>query len=115
MTNKVSTTWHDPIEHSRKIAETVNQILDGKLNTNSSFTLGASSATTVISDYRVGAHSVICFHPLTANAATELAAGTMYVTAANIMPRSNQFTITHANNAETDRDFRYTLLGSEIN
>lgn len=43
------------------------------------------------------------FDPLTANAAAELAAGTMYVLEANRALR--QFTITHANNAQTDRTF----------
>ena len=45
--------------------------------------------------------------PTTANASAEQGAGTMFVG-----PRAKQsFTITHANNAQTDRTFAYSVLG----
>jgi DNA-binding beta-propeller fold protein YncE len=49
------------------------------------------------------------WHPRTANAAAELAAGTMYITDANM--GNGTFTVIHANNAQTDRDFRYAVVG----
>ena len=113
MTNQVPKTWHSEKEQIRKIAETVNQILDGRINTNSSVTLTANQATTTVTDRRVGSDSVILFMPTTANASAEQGAGTIYVSA--IAPRSNTFTITHANNSQTDRTFKYIVLGSELN
>ena len=112
---KVPVRWHDTNEWLRKVAEGVNRLADGKVASNSTVTLTANAATTVVKDFRVGKDSVILFMPLTANAAAEQGNGTMYVTAANIAPRSDQFTITHANNAQTDRDFRYIVLGEELN
>lgn len=91
----------------RKIVTVVRNALDGKTNNTGSVTLSASVATTVKIDARVGAQSVLSFMATTANAATELAAGTMWVSS-----RGKQtFTITHANNAQTDRDFEYTVTG----
>ncbi len=70
-------------------------------------TLTDSSSTTVVDDPLFESQQVPVFTPLTANAATEVGAGGMYVSA-----RVNkQFTITHANNAETDRDFEYIIVG----
>jgi hypothetical protein len=45
--------------------------------------------------------------PRTAHAAAELAAGGCYVSAVG----SGSFTLTHANNAQTDRTFSYVCLG----
>lgn len=112
---KLPVRWYNKDEFFRKVVDTVNNLIDGKVETNSTVTLTASQTSTVVTDYRIGKDSVILFMPLTANAATELYGATMYVTAANIDPRSNQFTITHANNAQTDRTFRYVLLGQTLN
>jgi hypothetical protein len=55
----------------------------------------------------VGSESVIVFTPTTANAAAEQGGGTMYLSA-----RAKQsFTITHANNSQTDRTFIYIVIG----
>lgn len=112
---KVPARWHDTEEWLRKVAEVVNELDEGKVSSNNTVTLTASSATTVVKDYRVGSDSVILFMPLTANAAAELYGATMYVTSANIDPRNHQFTITHASNSQTDRDFRYIVLGQTLN
>ena len=109
----VPTRWHDPEEWSRFLANAINGLLDGRVESNSSLTLTASAASTVVTDRRVGKDSVILFMPLTANAATELYGATMYVSA--IAPRDSQFTITHANNSQTDRNFRYIVLGQTLN
>ena len=112
---KVPARWHSPQEWLRKIAEAVNQIDDGRINANSTVTLTENVATTTVKNYRVGKDSVILFMPLTANAAAEQGNGTMHVKTTDIDPRNNQFTINHANNAQTDRSFRYMVLGSELN
>lgn len=79
----------------------------GHLQNTGVITLQANTATTVVSDMRAGVGSFIGFTPRTANATIEMANGTMYVSA-----RGKQtFTITHANNAQTDRTFVYAILG----
>ena len=110
---KVPVTWHDTNEWIRKVSEALNGIDDGRLSSNGSITLTASSTTTVITDRRVGKDSVILFDPRTANAATELYGATMYISAVD--PRANTFTITHANNSQSDRTFKYIVLGSTLN
>jgi len=72
-------------------------------------TLTASSTTTTITDPTVTPDSVIVFDPLTATAAAELSAGTMYVLAAD--RHLGSFTITHASGGSTDRTFRWAALG----
>lgn len=82
-----------------------NGIMQGRLNDKGTVTLTASAATTVVSDRRVGPNSVITFMPTTANAAAEIGNGTMYVSARS----DGTFTVTHANNAQTDRTFGYRV------
>lgn len=90
---------------ARQVALVVRNAMDGKINATGTVTLTASSATTVVTDNRAGGDSVVLFMPTTANAAAEVP--TMYVSA-----RAKQsFTITHANNAQTDRTFSYVILG----
>jgi hypothetical protein len=82
-------------------------LVDGKNNAKGQITLTASAASTDVTDFRVGEDSVINLTPITANAATEIGGGTMYVSSRG----SQTFTITHANNAQTDRTFIYTVTG----
>ncbi len=90
----------------RETANVVNLLVDGKINAAGEVTLGASAASTTVTDYRVGSESVIVFTPTTANAAAEQG-GTMFLSA-----RAKQsFTITHANNSQTDRTFIYIVIG----
>lgn len=94
-------------DDGREIALVVNSILDGKINATGSVTLTASAASTAVTEGRAGDDSVILFMPTTANAASEQAAGGMYVSS-----RGKQtFTITHANNAQSDRTFEYVVIG----
>ena len=94
-------------DDGREIALVVNSILDGKINATGSVTLTASAASTAVTEDRAGDDSVILFMPTTANAASEQAAGGMYVSS-----RGKQtFTITHANNAQSDRTFEYVVIG----
>lgn len=98
--------WNGPTEEwIRIIAQAVRNLLDGKILATGSLTLTASAATTTLSDRRIGPDSVIPLMPTTANAATALA--TTYVSA-----RGDQTaTITHANNAQSDKTFGYAVLG----
>lgn len=89
--------------------EVLQQVRNGKLEIVGELTLTAGAASTAVTDIRVSPQSVIVWHPRTANAAAELAAGTMYVTDANM--GNGTFTVTHANNAQVDRTFRFAVLG----
>lgn len=91
----------------RRIATTVNSILDGRQNNVGSVTLTANATTTSVTDFRVGADSVITLMPTTANAAAAIA--TTYVS--SIDPLTNTFVLTHANNAQADKTFKYEVTG----
>lgn len=89
----------------REVAQAVNLLIDGKSNARGSFTLTASTTTTTVTDLRVGEDSIINYTPTTANAAAEIGAGGMFVSARN----NESFVITHANNSQNDRSFIYTV------
>lgn len=94
----------------------VTRINNGKTNNTNEITLTENSATTTVTLPHgvLGQDTVIVFMPTTANAATEFGAGSMYVSARSISNRydtNSTFTITHANNAQTDRTFRYIMVG----
>jgi len=93
-----------PFSERRETAEVVNNILAGKINATGTFTVTNSATTTVISDYRVSAETVILLMPTTSHAAGEIA-GT-YVSART----KNSFTVTHPN-ATTSRIFEYIAIG----
>lgn len=95
--------------YMRRIWDAMQPLRKGKTENVTELTLTANAATTVLNYKGLSPQSVIVFDPKTANAAAELAAGTMYVLTAN---RANdQWTITHANNAQTDRDFQIAVIG----
>jgi uncharacterized secreted protein with C-terminal beta-propeller domain len=72
-------------------------------------TLTANAATSTLNWKGLSPQSVVVFDPKTANAAAELYGGTLYVLTAN---RGNDvWTVTHANNAQTDRTFQICVLG----
>jgi hypothetical protein len=92
---------------TREISQVVNNLIDGKSNNTGSFTCTASAATTAVTDFRAGKSSIILLMPQTANAAAEVGNGTIHVST-----RAKQsFTVTHANNSQTDRTFGYVVIG----
>lgn len=93
----------------RQISEVVNNILSGKLNNNGTVTLTANAATTTLSDTRIGANSVICLMPTTANAAAALT--TTYFDTFAFSSGLGTCTIHHTNNAQIDKTFIYTVTG----
>ena len=90
----------------REIAEAVHQLSRDR---DDVVTLTPGATVTTIRDPTVTPDTVFLFDPLTATAAAELAAGTLYVLAADRMLGS--FTITHANAGTTDRAFRWLAAG----
>lgn len=108
-----------PLRHNdeeswfRLLTQTINGIINGNINTNSSVTLTENQTTTTVTDRRIGKDSVVYFDSRTANAAAELASGNMYIS--SVDPLNNQFVITHTNNSQTDRTFKYAFIGQTLN
>lgn len=94
-----------------RLQASFNAMLNGKTNNVDSVTLNTSTATTtvVLAKGRLGPDTYINFMPLTQNAASELAAGTMWVSTIDSL--NNKFHITNASNMQADRTFRFILVG----
>lgn len=89
----------------RRHAESINGLIDGKLDVTGSVTLTANSATTTVADNKFESSMVPVLVPTTANGAGALSG--LYVSART----QGGFTLTHANNAQTDKSFLYVRLG----
>lgn len=98
---KVKPTGEDP----RGVAEVLNRLVDGKINSVSTVTLAANAGTTTLADIYIGGTSAILLMPMTAHAAAELP--TLYFNT----PTKQSVVINHTNNAQTDRTFTYAVLG----
>lgn len=88
------------------VVNIVNNILKGKINTTGEVTLTANTTTTTVSNSNVSDKSYIGLSPNTSNAAAA-------ITTTYISSRTNgeNFILTHANNAQTDRIFTYVIVG----
>ncbi|MGH7239985.1 MAG: hypothetical protein ACREHG_07955 [Candidatus Saccharimonadales bacterium] len=89
------------------MAISINQLMRGRGNNVSQVTLTANAGTTVVTDNNFQSQMGVWLSATTANAAAELGSGTIYVSA----KQKGQFTLTHANNAQTDRTYDYQVLG----
>lgn len=99
---KVRNTFQSSEEGLRQLATAVNINADGQTGT---VTLTANAASTTLTDARLTESSVIGLMPTTANAAAALA--TTYIGTRAI----GSATITHANNAQADKTFAYSVTG----
>lgn len=97
----------DAAAHAEQIAIVVNRTLAGKVNCTGTVTLTANVASTAVTDQLAGPNSTIYLSATTANAAAEIGAGGLYISAKT----DGSFTITHANNAQSDRTFDYAVFG----
>lgn len=95
--------------HRRQISQSVNNLLLGRTNNVLDVTLEASSATTTVTDVRIGINTVLLLMPTTANASAEIGAGTIYVGQSSRV--NGRVVITHANNSQTDRTYKVVLVG----
>ena len=102
VTLEYSTVQEDGGSSPRDTAIVIRNLMDGKANNRDEVTLTLNSATTVITDDRLGPESQVDLMPLDANAANE---------AYWFSNRSEgTVTINHANNATT-RLFQYAIVG----
>lgn len=91
----------------KSIIRSIHQLAAGRSNAVGTFTLATSAATTTVLDPNCAAGSVVIPIPTTANAATEIGNGTIYLSATT----NGSFTFTHANSATTGRTFKYAIHG----
>lgn len=89
------------------IIRAVRDVLNGRSNAFGTFTLTANVASTTVLAENCSPDSCITLMPLTANAATAIT--TTRILAASVT--AGQFIVTHANNAQVDRTFRYAIQG----
>lgn len=88
-----------------RVVQAVIQLVEGRNNAASRFTLTPNATTTVVSHPNCSRDCEPQFSARTLNAAAALA--TTYVSAVD----QGSFTVTHANNAQTDREFGFTVTG----
>lgn len=93
----------------RLIVRAIFGIMQGRTNNVVEVTLTENAASTAVTDARIGVNTALIPVPVTANAAAEIGAGTMYVSNTNRV--NGSATITHANNSQTDRTFKFILVG----
>jgi hypothetical protein len=92
----------------KRLAETINRLLQGKLNASLAVTLASGATSTTVKDARIGAFSTLVLVPLTAHAAALLYAAPYVLTGAQ---QSGQVTFSHANTANTDQTFNLLIIG----
>ncbi len=96
-----------------RIVQAIIQLVQGRSNAVGEVTLRANQTTTVVTKLvhpaavNVSTESEIFLSPRTANASAEVGNGTIRVSAIG----QSTFTLTHANNAQTDRTFGFAAIG----
>ncbi len=88
-----------------RIVQAVRELFQGRSNAVGAVTLATGTTTTTVTAANVSLSSKPILQARTANAAAAVA--TTYVSAVT----QGAFTITHANNAQTDRNFFWVALG----
>lgn len=96
----------DAEQHRRNIARVTNVAMKGQTNNSLQITLATGTTTTTVKDARISLGTAPLLIPVTADAATEFAAGSLYV-----VPSAGQCIIHHTNSATADRTFAMALIG----
>jgi hypothetical protein len=94
-------------QKSDVVNQSIRELQQGRDNACGTITLTASVTTTVVKSATCAPTSAVFLQATTADAGTEVGNGTIYVSAVTY----GQFTITHANNAQVDRTFFWTVRG----
>jgi len=79
----------------------------GHTNNVGDVTLDANQATTAVTDQRVNVNSAVILVPTSANALADVVGTGVYVSSIG----DDTFTITHPNNANADKTFKYVIVG----
>lgn len=88
-----------------RIIRSIRELFAGRSNAVGQVTLTPGSTTTVVQSINSSIASRPIITPVTANAAAAIT--TTYVSSVG----KGQFTLTHANSAQTDRTFNWAALG----
>lgn len=98
-------------EFNLKVRNTVNNALNGKLNSTGVFTLNASTVSTAVkfTTGMIGQDTVFLYFPLTANAAAIAYDGGMFMSTRDTT--NYVLGLTHTSDANTDLTFAYVLIG----
>lgn len=91
----------------QRIVDAINQLVEGRMNGVGDVTLTPGATSTVVIFTNVSSDARVFLEPQTANAAA--ARATTFIKRSDIDRGS--FVITHANNAQTDRDFSFLCIG----
>lgn len=91
----------------QKIILSLQQLAAGRSNAVGTVTLTASAGSTTKTDNNCAVGTTPILVPTTSNAAAEIKNGTLWISAV----ANKSFTITHANNSQTDRTYLYALHG----
>ena len=103
------TSFTTVTSYLRSLRLSIFNIWRGKLSCVVEFTLTANAATTALNYKGLSPQSVVTFDPKSANAASDLHGGGMYVLTAN---RGNDtWNVTHPNNANADKVFQVSIIG----
>ena len=95
----------DQGQHLRIVSTSLNNTINGKLNSTGTITLRASQTTSTLTDARIGGNSIILFMPTTANGRTAL-------NGLHVSARANgSATLTHASSGNTDQNLSYCVIG----
>ncbi len=95
-----------PAEHLRKIALSVNQMLNGMLNNHYTVTLEANETETIVPFEPCRPGVSVLFSPRTSSAAAAMAAGSVWA-----QPESGQCRVIHDADPATDRVFSLVFVG----
>lgn len=90
----------------RQVHQAIKELIEGRSNAVGTVTLTANATTTTVAAPTVNRNAIVLLSPTTANAAAAIA--TTYVT---VSASGGAFTLTHANNAQTNRTFGYLVIG----
>lgn len=91
----------------KRIVQAIRDLFQGRSNAVGTVTLTENADTTTVTGLNIGGDSRIFLEATTANAAAERGGTVLRIS--NVVPGS--FTITHANNSQTDRTFYWVALG----
>lgn len=98
---------HPIVADFQRILQALRELGAGRSNAVGTATLTANQATTVVTAINCGPDSRVFLMPTTANGSAEFGNGTIRISAVG----QGTFTITHANNAQTDRTYHWLAMG----
>ena len=103
----------DQWDQLSRVSHVLRLAMRGKINAlgERTFTLTANAATSTLTDERLTSDGVVIYDPMTVNAVTALVTAADRPYSLSGDRNNGVWTVRHANNAQTDRDFRILMIG----